>query len=66
MLEGFTELLEHGLDVTLLDGGLTLDEVCQLFGANEMVVIDGLGKILAEGLTVTVFVLRFNKFLSHS
>ena len=49
VLEGFAQFLQHGLDIALLDGGLTLDEVGQLLGADEVVVVNGHGIILAEG-----------------
>ena len=57
VLEGFAQFLQHGLDVALLDGGLTLDEVGQLLGADEVVVVNSHGIILAEGGTLFVLVL---------
>ena len=57
VLEGFAQFLQHGFDVALLDGGLTLDEVGQLLGADEVVVVNGHGIILAEGSTLFVLVL---------
>ena len=41
----------------LLDGGLTLDEVGKFLSANEVVVVNGHGIILAEGGTLFVLVL---------
>ena len=65
VLERLTEFLEHGLDVGLLHGGLTLDEVSEFLGTDEMIVIHGLGKVLPIGFAVTVLVLGFDKFLCH-
>ena len=57
VLEGFAQFLQHGLDVALLDGGLTLDEVGKFLSANEVVVVNGHGIILAESGTLFVLVL---------
>ena len=65
MLEGLAQLLEHGLDVALLHRGLALDEVGELFGGHEVVVVNGLGKVLAVGFAGGVLVLCFNEFLTH-
>ena len=66
MLEGFAELLEDGLDVGLLHRGLALDEVGEFLSADEVVVVDSRGEVLAVSGALAVFVLGFNKFLRHS
>jgi hypothetical protein len=57
VLHGTTEFVEDGLDIGLLHAGLRLDELSQLLGLNETVVIDGLREILPVSQTVAVLVL---------
>ena len=52
MLHGLAQLVEHGADITLLYRGLTLDEVGQLVGLHEFVVIHGSSEVLTESRTV--------------
>ena len=66
VLEGFAQFLEHGLDVALLDGGLSLDELSEFLGTDKVVVVDSRGEVLALSLAVAVLVLGFNKFLRHN
>ena len=56
VLDGLAQFLEHSLDITLLDGCLALDELGELLGADEVTVVDGLGKVLVVGLVETVVV----------
>ena len=57
VLHSLTQLLEYGLDITLLHTGLTLDKLRQLLCTNEMVVIHCLGEILTVSRIVLVVVL---------
>ena len=61
MLHGLAQLLEYGLDVRLLDRALRLDEFAQVVGADEIVVVDCLGEVLAAcaGSRVCVLFLFF-------
>ena len=66
VLHSLTQLLEYGLDITLLHTGLLLDVGGQFVGTNEMVVVHGLGEVLAVGCIVLVVVFGFNKLLTHT
>ena len=59
------QLVEHGLDVTLLHTRLRLDKVCQLLGLDEMLIVHRRRKPLAVSTAVVVLVLNFLKFLTH-
>ena len=63
MLEGFAQFLEYGLDITLLHGSLTLDELSQFLSAYEVAVVNSGSIVLSVSQTVTVLVLRFNVLL---
>ena len=65
VLEGGTQLVEDGLDVRALHGALSLDEVGQLTGGDETVVVDRAQVVLAEGLRQLVGVHVLLKFLTH-
>ena len=65
VFEGFAKFLKDGLDVGLLHRGLALDEVGELLSADEVVVVDSRGEVLAVSGALAVFVLGFNKFLRH-
>ena len=52
VLHGGTQFVEGGLDVTALQRGLCLDEVGNLVGLDELLVIDGLGVILVVSLRI--------------
>ena len=52
VLHGGTQLVEGSLDVTALQRGLCLDEVGNLVGLDELLVIHGLGVILAVRLRI--------------
>ena len=66
VLHRLTEFLKHGLDVTLLHRCLTLDEVRQFLGADEVVVIHRSGVVLSVALRIVlVLVLCLNKLLTH-
>ena len=56
VLHGLAQFLQHGLDITLLYRSLTLDKVGNLVGAHKVVVVHGLGVILAVGLCVVLVV----------
>jgi len=66
VLHGAAQLVEHGLDVALLDRSLGLDEVGQLLGLDEVLIVDRRGKPLAVGRRLVVLVLNFLKFLTHN
>ena len=57
VLQCTAQLVEHGLDVRLLDRCLRLDELGQLLGLDEAVVIDRCCEILAVGGILVVLVL---------
>ena len=65
VLHRTAELVEHGLDVTLLHTGLGLDEVGQLLGLDEVLVVDCRGEPLAVGGRFVVLVLDLFEFLAH-
>ena len=66
VLQGTTQLIEDSLDVALLHRGLGLDELGQLLGLNELVVVDRLTEVLLVGGAETVVVLILNEFLTHT
>ena len=51
------QFVEGCLDVALLDGALLLDEISDLLGGDELLVIHGCSEVLAESDTFTVLVL---------
>ena len=57
VLQCASHLVEHGLDVRLLHRGLGLDELRQLLGLDEAVVVHRRGEVLTEGLVVLDLVL---------
>jgi archaeosine-15-forming tRNA-guanine transglycosylase len=65
VLHGAAQFVEHGLDVTLLDARLRLDEVGQFLGLDEVLVVDRRGEPLAIGRLLIVLVLNFLEFLTH-
>ena len=65
VLQGTAQLVEYGLDVTLLHRCLCLDELGQFLGLDEMLVVDSRGEPLALGSAVVVLVLEFLEFLTH-
>ena len=65
VFHGASQFVEHGLDVTLLHARLRLDEVCQLLGLDEVMIVDCRCEPLAECRAVIVRVLNFLEFLTH-
>ena len=65
MLQGTAQLVEHGLDVTLLHRCLGLDKLGQFLGSDETLVVHRRGKPLAIGCRLVVLVLELLKFLTH-
>ena len=65
VLQGTTELIKDGLDIGLLHCGLSLDELSQLLGLDEALIVDRCGEPLAIGCGLVVLVLDFTKLLAH-
>ena len=65
MLQGGAQLVEGGFDVRALQCGLRLDEVGDLVGLNELLVVHGLRIVLVVGLREAVVVLCLNVLLTH-
>ena len=65
VLHGTAELVEDGLDVGLFDRCLCLDEIGELLGLDEVLIVDRRGEPLAKGCGVVVGVLEFFEFLTH-
>ena len=65
VLHGTAELVEDGLDVGFLDRCLGLDEISELLGLDEVLVVDRRCEPLAEGSAVVVGVLEFFELLTH-
>ena len=67
MLHGLAQLLQHSLDIALLNRGLALDKISNLVGTHKMVVVNCSGKILTVSLRIGAgVVLELNKFLTHN